>query len=87
RLSEIPGVKVHDLGRERCGIVTFTIRSRDADDIKKNLAAKKINVTVTTTSSTLLDMQSRNLEELVRASVHYFNTEEEITRFCQALNS
>jgi selenocysteine lyase/cysteine desulfurase len=81
KLIEIPGVKVHDLGRERCGIVTFTLEGKDPDQIKQELSSRKINVTVTTTSSTLLDMQSRKLEKLVRASVHYFNNNEEIDRF------
>ena len=84
-LTEISGAQVHDLGKERCGIVTFTIAGLDPDEIKRELTKRKINVTTTTTSSTLLDMESRNLEKLVRASVHYFNTEEEVTYFCKVV--
>jgi cysteine desulfurase/selenocysteine lyase len=36
-------------------------------------------------SSTLLDTRDRNLGPLVRASVHYYNTEEEVSRFCETL--
>ena len=85
-LLEISGAQVHDLGKERCGIVTFTIAGLDPDEIKRELTKRKINVTTTTTSSTLLDMESRNLEKLVRASVHYFNTEEEVSSFCSILH-
>jgi hypothetical protein len=36
-------------------------------------------------SSTLLDARARRLRDLVRASVHYYNTEEEVARFAAAV--
>jgi selenocysteine lyase/cysteine desulfurase len=84
-LSELPGVTVHDLGLEKCAIVTFTKKGRDPEKIKHSLAEQGINVTVTTTTSTRLDMDARGLTSMVRASVHYYNTEEEIAKFCKAL--
>ncbi len=82
RLVQIPKVKVHDLGKEKCGIVTFSVEGVEPYHIKSELAARKINVTVSPKSSTLIDMRSRGLENLVRASVHYYNNEEEVGRFC-----
>jgi selenocysteine lyase/cysteine desulfurase len=84
-LSEIKGVTVHDLGLEKCAIVTFTKAGRDPEKIKHSLAEQGINVTVTTTTSTRLDMDARGLTSMVRASVHYYNTEDEIAKFCKAL--
>jgi cysteine desulfurase / selenocysteine lyase len=85
RLSQIPKVTVRDLGKEKCGIVTFSFDGMEPDKIKNELDSRKINVTVSRKSSTLIDMQSRGLEDLVRASVHYYNTEEEVDRFCKTL--
>ena len=43
-LSTIPGVPVRDLGVRRCGIVTFTKKGWEPDDIEKALAARHIVV-------------------------------------------
>lgn len=85
QLSPIPGVIVHDRGVVQGGIVTFTFEGKDPATIKQMLAQQWINVTVSERNSTLLDMDERNLNSLVRASVHYYNSEEEIEHFCQAI--
>jgi cysteine desulfurase / selenocysteine lyase len=87
QLSTIAGVTVRDEGVDRCGIVSFTVAGSDADTIQRRLAQAHINVSVSRVSSTRLDMETRGLPDLVRASVHYYNTAEEIVRFCHALAS
>ncbi|ALV33126.1 aminotransferase class V-fold PLP-dependent enzyme [Streptomyces sp. CdTB01] len=87
QLTEIPGVRVHDLGLRRCGITTFTLDGVAADRVRSALAAQGINVSVSRTASTRLDMDDRGLGEVVRASVHYYNTQEEITALTQAVRS
>ncbi|HSF34205.1 MAG TPA: aminotransferase class V-fold PLP-dependent enzyme [Candidatus Tectomicrobia bacterium] len=82
QLSLIPGVAVRDQGIERCGIVSFTVTGKSADEVQRLLARARINVSVSRLSSTRLDMEARGLHDVVRASVHYYNTEEEIARFC-----
>lgn len=84
-LTTLPGVTVHDHGLIRCGIVSFTAAGRDPVAIQQALAQSKINVTISRRSSTLLDMEARNLTSLVRASVHYYNSEDEVERFCAAI--
>lgn len=84
-LSEIDGVSVHDLGVKKCGIVTFTKKGVDPNTIEDTLRTDNINVSVSTMTSARLDLEPRNLMSLVRASVHYFNTQEEIARFVQAI--
>ena len=53
--------------------------------MKQALAARSINVTTSTVASTRFDMEARGLHEIVRASVHYYNDEAEITRFCESV--
>ena len=85
-LADVPGVVVRDLGVERCGIVTFTVGGVGGQVVKERLAAQSINVTVSRTPSTRLDMEDRGLSEVVRASVHYFNSEAEVDRFVEAID-
>ena len=87
QLGALPGVTVHDLGRERCGIVSFAVAGREPKELRRALAARQVNVSTSTRYSTLLDMDDRGLTELVRASVHYYNTEEEVDRFCAVIET
>ena len=85
RLQHIPQVHVHDLGLHKCGIVTFTVNGVSPQEIREELAEQKMNVHVSSAASTRLDMDQRGLASIVRASVHYYNTEEEIERFCDVV--
>jgi cysteine desulfurase / selenocysteine lyase len=84
-LEEIPGVTVRDIGAEQCGIVTFTIDGIEARRVKQALAKRSMNVVTSTVASTRFDMEARGLNEVVRASVHYYNDEAEIARFCESV--
>ncbi len=85
RLNAIPGVTLRDLGSEKCAIVTFTHDKLEAAAIKQIMADEGINVSASLPSSTRLDSESRNLPVILRASPHYYNTEDEIERFCHVL--
>ena len=49
----------------------------------ERLYESSINASITAPSSTRLDATKRQLPEMVRASVHYYNTEDEVERFVQ----
>lgn len=84
-LAAIEGVNVQDRGATLCGIVSFTVAGRGADDVQRGLAARGINVSVSRTPSSRLDFEVRGLAEVVRASVHYYNTEEEVAAAAAAV--
>jgi cysteine desulfurase/selenocysteine lyase len=86
-LEQIDGVSVHDLGATKCGIVTFTARGVEAETLRARLRAHLINVYVSVPEDTRLDFEARRLPPLVRASLHYFNTSEEIACFCDAVET
>lgn len=85
KLDKLAGIMIRDIGKIKGGIVTFTLDSIAAEEVKKILSENSINVSTSSKNSTLLDMQERNLTTLVRVSVHYFNTENEIDQFIDTL--
>lgn len=87
QLSALDGVTVVDQGQTQCGIVTFTVDSKSATDIMAALRVRRINVSVSSGSGNLVSYDRRGLKETVRASVHYFNTDDEIERFVEVLDS
>jgi cysteine desulfurase/selenocysteine lyase len=84
-LAEISGVIVHDYGNKRSGIVTFSVRGMESFEIKAKLAASGINVSIGGAQATPIYMDKNKLSTVVRASVHYYNTEEEIAEMCRRL--
>lgn len=84
-LSTLNGVTVHDLGTRRAGLVTFAKDGEEPAAIAARLGGHSINISTSARTSAQLDFGDRNLNALSRASVHYFNTEAEIERFCRIL--
>ncbi|MBY0462182.1 MAG: aminotransferase class V-fold PLP-dependent enzyme [Alphaproteobacteria bacterium] len=85
KLKNIKNVTVMDLGKEQCGIITFMITGQDPVTTQRSLHEKKINISVSIAEYSRLDMDARGIDALLRASVHYYNTEEEVERFCEAI--
>jgi len=77
-LGEIDGVTVRDLGAVKCGIVTFEVEGRQVLEVRELLSERSINVSTSTQISAPVDMHDREIEGLVRASFHAFNTTGEI---------
>lgn len=86
-LETLPDVTVHETGNHLSGIVTFSRSGESATDLHRRLLRAGINTSVVRQVNTRLDFERRGLQDINRASVHYYNTEAEIEQFCDAVTS
>jgi cysteine desulfurase/selenocysteine lyase len=84
-MSAIPKVRVLDQGTKKCGIVTFDVDGMAASEVQAALSVEGMNVSAPGVMVAQLDLAPRSIEAVVRAGVHYYNTEEEVARFCEAV--
>jgi cysteine desulfurase/selenocysteine lyase len=85
QLAQIKGVTLKDPGEHKCGIVTFHKQDEEAFKLATRLREQLINISVTTPASARLDSRFAAQQNFARASVHYFNSEEEVERFCDVV--
>lgn len=85
RLKPMKGITLTDLGTTKGAIVTFAANGADHTALKMALRVQGINVSVSTQFSSRLDLKGRGLKDVMRASVHLYNTEAELDRFVKAL--
>ncbi|KAB1082175.1 aminotransferase class V-fold PLP-dependent enzyme [Neorhizobium galegae] len=84
-LRGMRAVSVHDLGAPLASIISFTVNGWNSPAVMAYLTGKGINVSVSPPSSTPIDAHDRQLPPVVRASPHYYNTDEEIDAFLEAM--
>lgn len=84
-LASVDGVRVHDRGQGRSGIVTFTRDGAAAASLVRALAARGINVSLASTATARHDFEARGLDGMVRASPHAYNTEDEVDALVEAV--
>src|SRR5689334_15692562 len=82
-LAATDRVTVHDLGAERCAIVTAAVAGIDSAAVAEALAAQRINVSTTVPEHNQFD--TRDVHPLVRLSPHYYNTTDEIDQAIDAV--
>lgn len=86
-LAAHPSVQVHDKGVDMCGIVTFSVEGVTAANVKAVLGSQGINTSVTSVTSSQYDFPRRGLDQVVRASPHYYNTEAELARLVEVVSA
>ncbi|MGH3360958.1 MAG: aminotransferase class V-fold PLP-dependent enzyme, partial [Nocardioides sp.] len=89
-LAELSGIVVHDPeptagAPELSGIVSFTVAGVDPARVKDELATVGVTVSVSGAASTLVDMQAKGLDSVVRASPHYFVTAQQVEEAVSAI--
>lgn len=84
KLRALPRVEVHDPGRRHSGIVPFAVEGVSSDELQQSLRAQGINTSVAR-PATVWTYARADLPDLVRASVHYYNDEEDLDRLCAAV--
>lgn len=86
KMSEIPHVNIVGSkdGAKRCGIVTFTIDGVHPHDISSILDTEKIAIRAGHHCAQPLG-QYLDVPATARASLYFYNTAEEVDRFCAAL--
>lgn len=73
------GFTVYDEGEQRCGIVTCATDAVVSGELQRLLARSGINTTSTSEESSRWDVERRDLPTLLRLSVHYTTTVDELT--------
>ena len=84
-LSGLDRVTVRDTGRDRCGIVTFTVDGLTGGSVKQALGAAAINIGSPADVNAQWDLGTRGIEAVARVGVHYFNTDDELDRLVEAV--
>lgn len=79
-LASIGRVVVRDEGLDRSGIVTFTVDGHAAAEVQRRLAEVGVFVGAPGRLNAQWDLGPRDIEAVVRAGVHYFNTDDEVDK-------
>lgn len=86
-LIGIDRVVVCDQGRDRSGIVTFTVDGITAADVQAALADQGIFVGAPSRQNAQWDLGIRGIDAVVRAGVHYFNTDADLDRLAEGVDA
>jgi cysteine desulfurase / selenocysteine lyase len=84
-LASVTGVRLHDLGREKSGLISFALDGVSPSRLKEILAEKAINIGANGAAYTPLDMHTRKLDEIARLSISYLTTFSELEQTISAI--
>lgn len=85
-LPDVPGVRLTDPPAADSGIVTFLRRNEDPRETVRDLRALGFRLTTVPASHGQWDLGSRGLERVVRASLHVYNSADDVDALVAALD-
>ena len=86
-LAKLPGVRVLDEGAHLCGIVTAHAGHWEPKALTEKLQAAGINCRISPQVAAQIDFSRKGVDWALRVSPHYYNTEAEIERLVEVLDS
>lgn len=84
-LDAMAGVRVLDHGAELSATVTTHVEGRRPADLVAELRSRGINTSAQTRLDAVMDFDAKEVDGALRVSPHYFNDDEDIGRFLDAL--
>ncbi len=84
-ISALPEIKILDTGTRLSSIITLKIPGWQPNEFMEALRKKNINTSISYREYGLIDFINKGVDWALRVSPHYFNTEEEVGIFMQAL--
>ena len=79
-----PGLVLHDPASNGAGSSPSPSTASTCTSSRPGCAPRRINISVSTIDFARYDFEARGLDAVARASVHYYNTEDELTRLVDA---
>ena len=84
-LEKLSKVQLLDRGLKQCNIITFGLQGTTEEKVKEYFHRRKMNIYTVSKCNAVIDFAEKGVEWVVRVSPHYFNTENEIDAFVDAL--
>jgi cysteine desulfurase/selenocysteine lyase len=86
-LSQIPGIELYDFKHGKTGTVPFNVQGVEAEDTVRGLLENGVVTCVIDEADALLGLRRLRQRQVVRASLHYFNVENDVERLAQVLGA
>jgi len=78
KIAAIKGARILDSGSQQSAIVSVGLNQTDAERVVEVLRIQHINTSSASRSASVIDMDAKQTQSILRISPHYYNTRKEI---------